>query len=73
MQLIDFVLHVDRYLGAFVAQHGVWVYATPTRLWHRSHVKLSQLDEQKPVFGLDPLSSLLLRSVSEGSSLNNSR
>jgi membrane-associated protein len=27
MQLIDFVLHVDRYLGAFVAQHGVWVYA----------------------------------------------
>ncbi|MDR1967134.1 MAG: DedA family protein [Burkholderiaceae bacterium] len=27
MQLIDFVLHVDRYLGAFVAQHGIWVYA----------------------------------------------
>ena len=27
MQLIDFVLHVDRYLGAFVAQYGVWVYA----------------------------------------------
>ena len=26
MQLIDFVLHVDRYLGAFVAQHGAWVY-----------------------------------------------
>jgi membrane protein DedA with SNARE-associated domain len=27
MQLIDFVLHVDRYLGTFVAQYGVWVYA----------------------------------------------
>jgi membrane-associated protein len=27
MQLIDFVLHVDRYLGAFVAQYGAWVYA----------------------------------------------
>jgi membrane-associated protein len=27
MPLIDFVLHVDRYLGAFVAQHGAWVYA----------------------------------------------
>jgi membrane-associated protein len=27
MQLIDFVLHIDGYLGAFVAQHGVWVYA----------------------------------------------
>jgi membrane-associated protein len=27
MQLIDFVLHVDRYLGAFVQQYGVWVYA----------------------------------------------
>jgi membrane-associated protein len=27
MQLIDFVLHVDRYLGDFVAQYGVWVYA----------------------------------------------
>ncbi|MDR2155328.1 MAG: DedA family protein [Burkholderiaceae bacterium] len=26
MQLIDFVLHVDRYLGVFVAQHGAWVY-----------------------------------------------
>jgi len=26
MQLIDFVLHVDRYLGAFVAQYGAWVY-----------------------------------------------
>jgi membrane-associated protein len=27
MQLIDFALHVDRYLGDFVVQHGVWVYA----------------------------------------------
>ena len=27
MQLIDFILHVDRYLGAFVAQYGAWVYA----------------------------------------------
>ncbi len=27
MQLIDFVLHVDRYLGAFVTEHGGWVYA----------------------------------------------
>ena len=27
MQLLDFVLHVDRYLGAFVAQYGAWVYA----------------------------------------------
>ena len=27
MQLIDFVLHVDRYLSAFVAQYGAWVYA----------------------------------------------
>jgi membrane-associated protein len=26
MQLIDFVLHVDRYLGAFVTQYGPWVY-----------------------------------------------
>ena len=25
--LIDFILHVDRYLEAFVAQHGAWVYA----------------------------------------------
>ncbi len=25
--VIDFVLHVDRYLGQFVALHGVWVYA----------------------------------------------
>jgi len=24
---LDFVLHVDRYLGAFVAQYGAWVYA----------------------------------------------
>lgn len=27
MQLVDFVLHVDRYLGAFVASYGAWVYA----------------------------------------------
>lgn len=27
LQLIDFILHVDRYLEAFVAQHGAWVYA----------------------------------------------
>ena len=42
MQLIDFVLHVDRYLGTFVAQYGVWVYAllfliifvwTPPHFW----------------------------------------
>ncbi|MDR2991191.1 MAG: VTT domain-containing protein [Burkholderiaceae bacterium] len=26
LQLADFVLHVDRYLGAFVAHYGVWVY-----------------------------------------------
>jgi len=26
MQLIDFVLHVDRYLGAFVEQYHAWVY-----------------------------------------------
>lgn len=26
MQLADFILHVDRHLGAFVAQHGAWVY-----------------------------------------------
>ena len=25
--LVDFVLHVDRHLGLFVAEHGVWVYA----------------------------------------------
>jgi membrane-associated protein len=25
--LIDFILHVDRHLIAFVANHGVWVYA----------------------------------------------
>ena len=25
--LIDFILHVDRYLAAFVADYGVWVYA----------------------------------------------
>ena len=27
MQLLDFILHVDRYLEAFVAQYGAWVYA----------------------------------------------
>jgi len=27
MQLIDFVLHVDRYLEMFVAHYGAWVYA----------------------------------------------
>ena len=27
LQLVDFILHVDRYLEAFVHQHGVWVYA----------------------------------------------
>jgi len=27
LQLIDFTLHVDRYLEVFVAQHGAWVYA----------------------------------------------
>lgn len=27
MQLLDFVLHVDRYLGAFVSEYGAWVYA----------------------------------------------
>ena len=27
MHLVDFILHVDRYLGAFVAQYGAWVYA----------------------------------------------
>jgi membrane-associated protein len=25
--LIDFILHIDRYLEAFVAQYGAWVYA----------------------------------------------
>lgn len=25
--LIDFVLHVDRYIGEFVQSHGTWVYA----------------------------------------------
>lgn len=25
--LVDFVLHVDRHLAGFVAQHGAWVYA----------------------------------------------
>lgn len=27
MLLVDFVLHVDRHLAAFVAEYGVWVYA----------------------------------------------
>ena len=27
MQLVDFILHVDRYLGEFVQQYGAWVYA----------------------------------------------
>jgi membrane-associated protein len=27
MQLLDFVLHVDRYLETFVSQYGLWVYA----------------------------------------------
>jgi membrane-associated protein len=27
LQLLDFILHVDRYLEAFVAQYGAWVYA----------------------------------------------
>jgi membrane-associated protein len=27
LQLVDFILHVDRYLETFVAQHGAWVYA----------------------------------------------
>jgi membrane-associated protein len=25
--LIDFILHIDRYIGAFVGEHGAWVYA----------------------------------------------
>ncbi len=27
MQLVDFILHVDKHLGAFVAHYGPWVYA----------------------------------------------
>ncbi len=27
MQLVDFILNVDKYLGAFVTQYGPWVYA----------------------------------------------
>ena len=27
MQLLEFVLHVDRYLGNFVTHYGAWVYA----------------------------------------------
>lgn len=27
LQLVDFILHVDRYLEAFTRDHGTWVYA----------------------------------------------
>ena len=27
MQLVDFIVHVDKYLAAFVTQYGPWVYA----------------------------------------------
>lgn len=27
MELIDFILHIDRHLGEFVAAYGVWIYA----------------------------------------------
>ena len=27
MTLVDFILHVDKHLAQFVAQHGVWIYA----------------------------------------------
>ncbi|HET8730343.1 MAG TPA: DedA family protein [Moraxellaceae bacterium] len=27
MELIDFILHVDRHLAEFIVSHGVWVYA----------------------------------------------
>lgn len=27
LQLVDFILHVDQYLEAFVGQYGAWVYA----------------------------------------------
>ena len=27
LQFVDFILHVDRYLEAFVGQYGAWVYA----------------------------------------------
>ena len=27
MHLVDFILHVDQHLGAFVAQYGAWIYA----------------------------------------------
>ncbi|MEK7344653.1 MAG: DedA family protein [Pseudomonadota bacterium] len=27
LQLVDFILHVDRHLASFVHQYGVWVYA----------------------------------------------
>ncbi len=27
MHLVDFILHVDKHLGAFVTQYGPWVYA----------------------------------------------
>ena len=26
MKFIDFILHVDRYLDAYVATHGIWIY-----------------------------------------------
>lgn len=27
MELVDFILHIDRHLAEFVAAHGVWIYA----------------------------------------------
>ncbi len=27
MELIDFILHVDRHLTEFAAAHGAWIYA----------------------------------------------
>ena len=27
MELIDFILHVDRHLAEFIVSHGVWIYA----------------------------------------------
>ena len=27
MQILDFILHIDKHLAALVLQHGVWVYA----------------------------------------------
>ena len=26
MQFLDMILHVDKYLGIFIAQYGVWIY-----------------------------------------------